>query len=60
MFMTYDTTRVYASIMLHENCMPDSAYSLPKETYLNIFSLIQNNRVSLYWFHSLCHLATVF
>lgn len=37
MFMTYDMACVYASIMLHKNCMPDSAQSLPKETSLYIF-----------------------
>lgn len=27
MFMTYDMTCVYTSIMVHEKCMPDSAQS---------------------------------
>lgn len=53
MFMTYDMTCVYTSIMLHEKCMPDSAQSLPKEIQLHIFYLILNNRASLHQFHTL-------
>lgn len=53
MFMTYDMTCVYTSIMLHEKFMPDSAQSLPKEMQLHIFYLILNNRASLHQFHTL-------